>query len=90
MPRYLIDRPLPGAGTLSREELHDIAEKSNSVLAGMGGRAHWVQSFVTDDAITCVYDAESPEAVREHALAGGFPCDNVREIGAVIDPTTGH
>lgn len=89
MPRYLIDRELPGAGKLSADELRGIAAKSNDVLAGMGGRAHWVQSFVTDDAITCVYDADNPDAVREHASIGGFPCNNIREVGAVIDPTTG-
>ncbi|MGN6160123.1 MAG: DUF4242 domain-containing protein [Marmoricola sp.] len=90
MPRYLIERELPGAGNLSAEELQGIAAKSNSVLAGMSGRAQWVQSYVTDDAITCVYVAESADAVREHAAAGGFPCTNVREVGVVIDPTTGE
>ncbi|MCU1593252.1 MAG: hypothetical protein JWO12_644 [Frankiales bacterium] len=89
MPRYLIERELPGAGKLSADELHAISKKSNEVLAGMGGRAEWVQSYVTDDAITCVYVADSPEAVREHAAAGGFPCTDVREIGTVIDPATG-
>ena len=89
MPRYLIERELPGAGTLTADELHGIAKKSNEVLAGMGGRAHWVESYVTDDAITCVYIADSPEAVREHAAAGGFPVTGIREIGRVIDPLTG-
>lgn len=89
MPRYLIERTLPGAGALTAAQLHGIAEKSNEVLAGMSGRAQWVQSYVTGDAITCVYVAESPEAVREHAAAGGFPCDNIREVSSVIDPTTG-
>jgi hypothetical protein len=89
MPRYLIERELPGAGKLSSEDLSGIAKKSNEVLAGMAGRAHWVESYVTDDAITCVYIADSPEAVREHALAGGFPVTDIREIGAVIDPLTG-
>jgi hypothetical protein len=89
MARYLIERELPGAGQLSAEELHGIAEQSNRVLAGMSGRAHWVESYVTADAITCVYIADSPEAVREHATAGGFPVTDIREIGAVIDPMTG-
>lgn len=89
MPRYLIERELPGAGSLSQEELHDIAKTSNGVLAGMAGRAQWVESYVTDNAITCVYIADNPEAVREHALAGGFPCTDIREIGTVIDPMTG-
>ena len=89
MPRYLIERELPGAGKLSADELSGIAKKSNEVLAGMGGRAHWVESYVTDDAITCVYIADSPEALREHAAAGGFPVTGIREVGAVIDPLTG-
>lgn len=90
MPRYLIERELPGAGRLSAEDLQGIAKTSNGVLAGMAGRAQWVQSFVTDDAITCVYVADSPEAVREHALAGGFPVTQIREVGTVIDPTSGE
>jgi len=90
MPRYLIERELPGAGNLSAEELHGISATSNGVLANMAGRAQWVQSYVTDNAITCVYVAESAEAVREHAAAGGFPCTNVREVKTVIDPTTGE
>jgi hypothetical protein len=89
MPRYLIERELPGAGKLSADELHGIAKQSNQVLAGMSGRAHWVESYVTADAITCVYIADSPEAVREHATAGGFPVTDIREIGSVIDPMTG-
>jgi len=90
MPRYLIDRELPGTGKLSDEELHGIAAASNDVLAGMSGRAKWVQSYVTDDAITCVYIADSPEAAKEHAEAGGFPCTNVREVRRTIDPQTGE
>jgi hypothetical protein len=70
--------------------LQGIAQKSNEVLAGMGGRAKWVESYVTDDAITCVYVAESPEAVREHAAAGGFPVTEIRQISTVIDPQTGE
>ena len=89
MPRYLIERELPGAGKLSTEELHGIAQKSNQVLAGMGGRAHWVESYVSEDAITCVYIADSPESLREHASSGGFPVTSIREVGSVIDPLTG-
>lgn len=88
MPRYLIERELPGAGRLSAEELQGIAAKSNEVLAGMGGRAQWVESFVSDDAITCHYIADSPESVREHAACGGFPVTSVRRIDTVIDPLT--
>ena len=89
MPRYLIEREIPGAGKFSPEELHGIAKKSNEVLAGMAGRAHWVESYVTDNAITCVYIADNEAAVREHAECGGFPATNIREIGTVIDPLTG-
>jgi hypothetical protein len=89
MKRYLIERELPGAGQLTAEQLHGISQTSNNVLSTMAGRAQWVQSYVTDNAITCVYLAESPEAVREHAEAGGFPCTNIREVGTVIDPLTG-
>ena len=89
MKRYLIERELPGAGQLTAEQLQGISQTSNNVLSTMAGRAQWVQSYVTDNAITCVYIAESPEAVREHAEAGGFPCTNIREVGTVIDPLTG-
>jgi hypothetical protein len=90
MPQYLIERELPGAGALSAAELHDIARQSNEVLAGMGGRAQWVQSFVTDNAITCVYVADNPESIREHGDCGGFPVTNIRNVVRVIDPTTGE
>ena len=89
MPRYLIERELPNAGKLSADDLHSISKTSNAVLAGMSGRAQWVQSYVTDNAITCVYVADSPETIREHASAGGFPVSEIRQIVEVIDPTTG-
>lgn len=89
MPKYVIERGIPGAGTLSAQELHDISETSNGVLATMAPRVQWVQSYVTDDKIYCVYIAEDADAVREHATAGGFPADIVTEVHAVIDPTTG-
>jgi len=88
MPRYLIERELPGAGALSAADLQGIAKTSNEVLTGMAGRAQWVQSYVTDDAITCVYVADSPEALREHAGCGGFPVTTIRRVAEVIDPTT--
>jgi hypothetical protein len=90
MPRYIIERDLPGAGTLTAAELHGISATSNAVLTGMGGRAQWVQSFVTDDAITCIYLAVSEDAVREHAASGGFPVTTVRQVVTVIDPITGE
>jgi hypothetical protein len=88
MPRFLIERTLPGAGKLTSDELAAIAQKSCGVLMELGPRIQWVQSYVTDDRITCVYLAPDAELIREHARRGGFPCDNVREVHAIIDPTT--
>jgi hypothetical protein len=88
MNRYLIERTLPGAGRLSPDELQAIAQKSVGVLDGMAPRAQWVQSFVTEDAITCHYLADDEEALLEHGRCGGFPVDSVRRIHHVIDPMT--
>ncbi|MFN2431718.1 MAG: DUF4242 domain-containing protein [Gemmatimonadota bacterium] len=88
MPKYLIERNLPGAGKLSADELQGVAQKSCGVLRGMGGDVQWVQSYVTDDKITCVYIAPDEARLREHARQGGFPADSVMEIREVIDPTT--
>jgi hypothetical protein len=88
MPRYLIEREIPGAGKLTPEELRGIAAKSNEVLSKMEGRAHWVESYVTDNAITCVYLADNEDTIREHANVGGFPTTVIRQIGTVIDPQT--
>ena len=88
MPRYLIDRELPGAGALTAEELTAIARKSCGVLAELGPQVQWVESYVTADRITCVYLAPNAELVREHARRGGFPADRVEEVVATIDPTT--
>jgi len=90
MPKYVIERELPGAGQLSADELHAISGKSNAVLAGMNGRAQWLQSYVTDDKLFCVYIANDVDAVREHAEAGGFPCNKVSRVATIIDPTTGE
>ena len=90
MPKYVIERGLPGAGQLSADELHAIAVKSNQVLADMAPRVTWQQSYVTDDKIYCVYVAEDADAVREHARAGGFPADVVTPVATVIDPSTGE
>lgn len=89
MPRYLIERSIPGAGTLSGPELHDISAKSNEVLASMAPRAQWSHSYVTDDKIYCVYIADDEHAVREHAACGGFPADVIAEVHTIIDPITG-
>ncbi len=88
MHRYMIERDLPGAGSLTEAQVRGIAEKSCSVLDEMGTGVQWVQSYVTDDRITCVYLAESEEAVREHAKRGGFPCNKVSEVRRIIDPMT--
>ena len=88
MPRYLIEREIPGAGDLSTEELQGIAQKSCGVLRELGPEIQWVQSYVTGNKITCVYIAPNEEMVREHARQGGFPANNVLEVKAIIDPTT--
>ena len=88
MPRFLIERELPDAGKLSPEQLRAISRKSCDVLRGMGPGVQWIESFVTDDKLYCVYVAPSEEQVREHARLGGFPVNRVSEIKAVIGPTT--
>ena len=88
MPKFVIERELPGAGKLSSQELHGIAQKSCGVLRAMGPQVQWVQSYVTDDKIYCVYVAPNEEAVREHARQGGFPANVVARVRSVIDPTT--
>ena len=88
MPRYVIERDLPGAGDLSGEQLQGISQKSCSVLNVLGPQIQWVQSFVTGDKIYCVYIAPNEELIREHARQGGFPANRVSEVRAVIDPTT--
>jgi Protein of unknown function (DUF4242) len=88
MPRYVIEREIPGAGKLSPHELQAIAQKSCSVLDQLGPRIQWVQSFVTGDKIYCEYIAADEQLVREHARQGGFPANSVAEVKAIIDPTT--
>lgn len=90
MPKYLIERELPGAGQLSSDELHAIAGQSNSVLAGMAPRAQWLHSYVTTDKVYCVYVAQDEDAVLEHARTGGFPANVISKVSAVIDPVTGE
>ena len=88
MPKYVIERELPGAGKLSKEELKGISQKSCGVLQEMGPQIQWNESFVTDDKVYCVYIAPNEEAVREHAQKGGFPANRISEVKSVIDPTT--
>ena len=88
MPKFLIEREIPGAGELSAQELHAISQKSCGVLREMGPQIQWVESYVTGDKVYCVYIAPDEAAVREHARRGGFPADRVSEIKRMIDPTT--
>lgn len=88
MPKYLIERDLTGAGQLGADALRDISRKSCSVLRELGPEIQWVQSYVTDDRIYCVYIAPNERLIREHAKRGGFPCNRVNEVRAGIDPTT--
>jgi len=88
MPKYLIERTVPGAGQMDAEALAAIAGKSNDVLRDLGPGIQWVHSYVTDDKITCLYVAGDADIIREHARCGGFPVDAVHEVRVVIDPTT--
>lgn len=88
MPKFLIERDIPGAGQLTGKDLHGIAQKSCGVLREMGPEIQWVHSYVTDDRITCVYIAPDEATVREHARRGGFPADSVKQISAIVDPTS--
>jgi len=88
MPKFVIERELPGAGKLKTEELQAISQKSCAVLKSMGPDIQWQQSFVTDDKIYCVYVAPSEEAIRQHATSGGFPANSVARVRRMIDPTT--
>ncbi len=88
MPKYVIERELPGAGDLSAEELQGISQTSCSVLNDMGPQIQWVQSQVTDDKIYCTYIAPNEAMIRQHAEQGGFPANKVSEVRSTIDPTT--
>lgn len=88
MPKFVIEREIPGAGKMSPEQLQAISEKSCSVLEQLGPKVQWLQSYVTDDKVYCVYVAPSEELVREHAKRGGFPANRISAVRTVIDPTT--
>jgi hypothetical protein len=88
MPKFVIERELAGAGKLPKNELQAISQKSCGVLQSIGPRIQWLQSFVTDDKIYCIYIASDETTVREHAQKGGFPANNVARVLSVIDPTT--
>jgi hypothetical protein len=88
MPRFVIERDIPGAGSLSADDLRAISRKSCNVLRDMGPEIQWVQSYVTGDRIYCVYVAPNEEVVREHASRGGFPVNRVSRVTSIIDPVT--
>jgi hypothetical protein len=88
MPKYVIEREIPGAGKLSPEQLKGISQTSCGVLSKMGPQIQWVQSYVTTDKIYCIYNAPNEKMVREHAKQGGFPANSVSEVAVIIDPTT--
>lgn len=89
MPKYIIERDIPGAGQLSPTDLHGISQKSCGVLRDMGPRIQWLESYVTADKVYCIYIADSEQSIREHAEQGGFPANRIEEIKTIIDPTTG-
>ena len=88
MPKYVIERELPGAGSLTKDQLHAISQTSCAVLGKLGPQIQWIESYVTDDKIYCIYRAANEELVREHAKQGGFPANKVSEVTTIIDPTT--
>jgi hypothetical protein len=88
MPKYVIEREIPGAGKLNADQLKGISQTSCGVLSKMGTQIQWVESFVTTDKIYCIYIAPNEEMVREHAKQGGFPANSVSEVATMIDPTT--
>lgn len=88
MPKYIIEREIPGAGKLTAEQLRGISQKSCGVLQQLGPQIQWLESYVTDDKVYCVYIAPTEAAVREHAKQGGFPANRVSEVRGILDPTT--
>jgi len=89
MKRFIIERSLPGAGKMSTEELQAISKTSVAVISVLGKPYVWIESFVTDDKIYCIHEAENEDDIREHAKCGNFPVDTIEEIKAVINPATG-
>jgi len=88
MPQYVIEREMPGAGQLGMEDLKMASQTSCSVLQDLGPQIQWVHSYVTDNKLYCVYRAGNEDIIREHAQRGGFPCNRISQVRAVIDPTT--
>ena len=88
MPRYVIEREIPGAGKLSKEELQAISQKSAKVITELGPSIQWLESYVTEDKIYCIYNAIDKEILKRHAQMGGFPANRIEQIRDMIDPTT--
>jgi hypothetical protein len=88
MPKYVIERELPGAGKMSKAELKALSEKSNGILKDLGPTIQWVHSYVTDDKIFCIYNAPNVEIIRKHAECGGFPANKILRVSTIIDPIT--
>ncbi|WP_020599151.1 DUF4242 domain-containing protein [Spirosoma panaciterrae] len=88
MPKYVIEREIPGAGNLTAEQLKAISQTSCNVLRNLGSEIQWVESYVTTDKIYCVYNAADEELIRQHAAQGGFPANSVSKVSTIIDPTT--
>jgi hypothetical protein len=89
MPKYVIERELPGAGAMSQDEWRAISQKSNKVVSDLGPELHWIESWVTDDKLYCVYIAPDEDIILEHARCGGFPANKVSKVALHIDPSTG-
>lgn len=90
MPKFVIEREVPGAGRMDPEQLQGISAKSNAVLTELGTDIQWVQTYVTGDKLFCVYNASDSSLIEEHARRGGFPCNRIGQVSAVIDPVTGE
>ncbi|HZF66038.1 MAG TPA: DUF4242 domain-containing protein [Chitinophagaceae bacterium] len=88
MPKYIIEREVPGAGNLTGDQLKNMSQASCGVLNNLGPQIQWVHSYITDDKVYCVYNAPNEEMIREHAKQGGFPANSINKIASVIDPTT--
>ena len=88
MPKYVIERELPGAGKMTREQLREVAQKSNGVLQTLGPKIQCVETYVSDDKLYCVYNAPSPKLIEEHAKCGGFPANRISQVRSIMDPTT--
>ena len=88
MPKFIIERDIPGAGKMTQDDLQAISQRSCAVLRALGPQTQWIESYVTDDKIYCVYIAKNAAAIKEHAAQGGFPANRISEIRAIIDPAT--